>query len=563
MLLAQSLLASQKFEDRYYEFTTTSNTINYFPQVRPYGGSVTIDWGDGNIEVGLDCSTSAPAYKEYQHTYSVAGSYTVRISTERNASFSIYCGSNTYFDTSTLSVTGSTKQRGRSWDNAFLDMTETAVNGMPNVNTEHVTDMSSTFEDANNITSLPAYDTRNVTDFSSVFKGCGALIDFPAIDTSSATDMAEMFQNCASLNSSSPPTYNCSNVTTAARMFEDCVDLTLIPTLTNLSPSNTRGYDYFANGCTSLTTAPTFDLSNVISVRGMFANCTSLASFPFTSLPSHITDITSLCHGLTQFTTFPSLDISNATNGSQLFSYLTQNFTVPNWDYSNLTSIRNFFWHSSGLTNANMPSASTLNINWSNISDASNFFGYSGITACPNWDFSSLTTTDSMFEGCASLTTLPSTLNFSNSTNAQGMFDDCISLAAIPALDFSSVVEGRSIFQGCTSLVTFPSGITFDSLTRTSQMFYGCSSLANFPAGVFDTTGNFGPGVYHLFTFQGCALTPQSIENILVSLNTNSVAIPRLDLGGGTNAGMSTWSTAALAAWNSLRSNGTQTWENP
>lgn len=563
MLLAQSLLASQKFEDRYYEFTTTSNTTNYFPQVRPYGGSVTIDWGDGNIEAGLDCSTSVPAYKEYQHTYSVAGSYTVRISTERNAAFTIYGNSNAYFDTLTLSITGSTKQRGRSWADAFADMTETAVNGMPNVNTEHLTDMESTFEGANNITSLPAYDTRNVTDFGSTFQDCGALIDFPAIDTSSATDMVAMFQNCASLNSSNPPTYNCSNVTTAANMFDGCTNLTLMPTLTNLSPSYSRGYDYFARNCTSLTTAPTFNLSSVSSIRGMFENCSSLTSFPFTSLPSNIIDIGSLCHKLTQFTTFPSLDISNAVIGTSMFSGLTQNFTVPNWDYSNLTSVFLFFSRSTGLTDANMPSTNTLNINWSNIDDATGLFQGTSITTCPNWDFSSITDADSMLEDCASLTTLPSTLDFSNVTDAKQMFRDCTSLATIPILDFSGVEEGREIFSGCISLVTFPSGITFDSLTRTSQMFYGCSSLANFPAGVFDTTGNFGPGIYHIFNFQGCALTPQSIENILVSFNTNPVAIARLDLSGGTNAGLSTWSTTAVAAWNSLRSNGTQTWENP
>jgi hypothetical protein len=534
MLLAQSLLASQKFEDRYYEFTTTSITSTYNPQVRTYGGTVTIDWGDGNIETGLDCSTSFSA-KEYQHTYSVAGSYTVRISTERNASFTVRTNSNGNFDRLTLSVTGSTKQRGRSWGDAFQDMTDTTTDGMPDVNTEHVTDMREAFLDVDNITSIPDYDTRNVTDFEDAFRDCVSLTQFPNIKLDSANDAQSIFYNCTGITSANMPTYNCPNLTNAYFMFGRCTNITTAPTLTNFAPSNVTG---LFSSCSSLTAIPTLDLSNTTDISYLFSNCASLTSFPLTSLPSNITSISGLCQGLTQFTTFPYLDISNCTNALWLFADLTQNFTVPNWDYSNLNNVRYMFQNSSGLTDFNMPSTSTLNLNFSNITSLLSFFENTNITTAPNWDFSNITQTERMFQDCSNLTTLPSTLNFSSAQDVEEMF------------------------ERCTSLVTIPSGITWGSITITDQLCNGCTSLANFPAGVFDTGTLNSSSASHRNQFTDCALTAQSIENILVSFNTNTNVVPNIYINGGTNAAYSTWSSTAIAAYNSLITKGTNIYYN-
>ncbi len=536
MLLAQSLLASQKFEDRYYEFTTTSDTSTYHPQVRAYGGTVTIDWGDGNIETGLDCSTNdSSIYKEYQHTYSTSGTYVVRISTERNASFSLYCSNNTHFDTRTLSITGSTKQRGRNWARAFYDMTETTTDGMPDVNTEHVTDMMYAFYDVDNITTFPAYDTRNVTEFFYVFRDCSALTQFPDIKLDSAENTTYMFYRCSSITSTNLPTYNCPNLVNASYMFRNCSNITTAPTLTNFAPTGITGLFMY---CTSLTSIPTLDFSNTNNISFLFANCTSLTSFPLTSLPSNITNISGLCQGLTQFTTFPYLDISNCTIAQYLFRYLSQNFTVPNWDYSNLTYVNSMFQNATGLTDSNMPSTSTLNLNLSIIPSLQGFFQNTSITTAPNWDFSNITTTESMFQQCYNLTTLPSTLDFSSATDAEEMF------------------------KQCNSLVTVPSGITWGSISITDEMFNGCTSLANFPAGVFDTGALSSLSYQHRYQFNGCALTAQSIENILVSFNTNTNVVPNIYVNTGTNAAYSTWSSTAIAAYNSLITKGTNIYYN-
>jgi len=53
-----------------------------------------------------------------------------------------------------------------------------------------------------------------------------------------------------------------------------------------------------------------------------------------------------------------------------------------------------------------------------------------------------------------------------------------------------------------------------------------------------------------------CALTAQSIENILVSLDTNGASNCEVNFNGGTNAGQSTWSSAATTAYNNLITKG-------
>ena len=85
--------------------------------------------------------------------------------------------------------------------------------------------------------------------------------------------------------------------------------------------------------------------------------------------------------------------------------------------------------------------------------------------------------------------------------------------------------------------------------------FKACSSLADFPANIFDTTGTLVSLAFSN-AWYGCALTAQSIENILVSLDTNGATGITLGITGTNNAHTSTWSAAANAAWLSLDAKG-------
>jgi len=56
--------------------------------------------------------------------------------------------------------------------------------------------------------------------------------------------------------------------------------------------------------------------------------------------------------------------------------------------------------------------------------------------------------------------------------------------------------------------------------------------LTTYPANQFDTTGTLSSNAFHN-AFSSCALTAQSIENILTSLDTNGAQNITLAIGGG------------------------------
>ena len=120
-------------------------------------------------------------------------------------------------------------------------------------------------------------------------------------------------------------------------------------------------------------------------------------------------------------------------------------------------------------------------------------------------------------------------------------------------IDVSSVLNFAKTWRD-TGLVTFPS-LNFASATRFTDGWRNASNFANFPANMFDTTGTL---ISTAFTsaWLNCALTAQSIENILISLDTNGASNITLTISGGSNAAKSTWSTAANNAYNSLIAKG-------
>ena len=122
----------------------------------------------------------------------------------------------------------------------------------------------------------------------------------------------------------------------------------------------------------------------------------------------------------------------------------------------------------------------------------------------------------------------------------------------INPLATANVTNMRDAFKA-TDLVEMPS-LDYSSLTSIFATFAFCSSLTTFPANQFDNSpfaSNFG-----LFTFLGCALTAQSIENILTSMDTNGVSNGNIWMQGGTNAAKTTWTTAANTAYTNLVNKG-------
>jgi hypothetical protein len=138
-------------------------------------------------------------------------------------------------------------------------------------------------------------------------------------------------------------------------------------------------------------------------------------------------------------------------------------------------------------------------------------------------------------------------LDTSQGTNFQFTWSRCRGLTSFPLLDTSRGATFSHTWSECSSLVSFPSLNLSSSLTF-EYTWELCTNLAEFPPNMFDSslTGNFAGA------WQFCALTPQSIENILVSLDTSGVTGGILGINGGTNAGFVDWTSPAHAAYNNL-----------
>jgi hypothetical protein len=236
--------------------------------------------------------------------------------------------------------------------------------------------------------------------------------------------------------------------------------------------------------------------------------------------------------------------------------------------------------------------------------------GASNLKRWGSVDLGNVTSFQSAWQLCSSLTSFPA-LNSSNVTNFGNAWISCSSLTSFPLIDTSSGTNFGGAWRKCTRLASFPAidtslgtnfqltweqnafstfpALNFSSATLMGRAWTGCSNLTEFPAlsaaqrfssamvsgsapygGFQGTWGSctrlttFPPNIFDdvinctRFTeaFTGCALTAQSIENILVSIDTANTSNGTLGLDGGTNAGQSTWTAAATTAYNNLIARG-------
>lgn len=166
------------------------------------------------------------------------------------------------------------------------------------------------------------------------------------------------------------------------------------------------------------------------------------------------------------------------------------------------------------------------NIDFSNINGFHGTWQFStALTTFPLIDTSSVTYMQYAWQGCTALTTFP-LIDTSNVTNFFATWLNCSSLTSIPAFDLSSATNISLAFGGCTSLVDVPV-LTFSS---------GLSSASS--------------------AFNNCALSAQSIENILVAWDNCGASNVSTSVAGGTSAAYSTWSSAAQTALSNLQGKG-------
>jgi len=156
-----------------------------------------------------------------------------------------------------------------------------AIQGLENLDTSQVTNMSEMFSRCYRLVSLDVshFDTSQVTDMYYMFGDCDYLtnLDVTHFNTSQVTNMRNMFGDCYSLLGLDVSRFDTSQVTDMSSMFVDCVSLTNLD-LSNFDTSQVTDMSRMFYNCYVLTNMDVshFDTSKVTSMWEMFAGCEKL-----------------------------------------------------------------------------------------------------------------------------------------------------------------------------------------------------------------------------------------------------------------------------------------------
>ena len=134
------------------------------------------------------------------------------------------------------------------------------------------------------------------------------------------------------------------------------------------------------------------------------------------------------------------------------------------------------------------------------------------------------------------------------STSQRFAFQGCSNLVinATDTGDFSQASNFQRAFRACSSITAIPS-LDFSSATNFQELFYFASNLTTFPANLFDNS----PATNYTNAFANTNLTEQSIDNILVSIDTAGGTSGSFKQSGGSSP-----SATGLAAKDSLVAKG-------
>ena len=382
--------------------------------------------------------------------------------------------------------------------------TEVKIEGLENLDTSNVTNMSSMFMGCEKITvlDLSKFDTSNVISMFQMLSGCEKLKDLvvKGMDTGNVTNMMSMFMHCEELTALDLGDLDTHNVNNMSQMFSSCSGLTSL-NVSNFDISNVTDMYNMFNGCSGLTSLDlsAFKINKVTSMSSMFYNCWNLASLDLGDFnTSKVTSMSNMfygCRGLA------SIDVSK-------------------FDTSKVTNMSFMFYGCSGLTNLDLSKLNTSNV----TNMGSMFNSCSGLTSLDvsNFDTSKVTSMGNMFDDCIGLTSLDvSKFDTSNVTRMDWMFYNCGGLASLDVskFDTSKVTSMSYMFSTCKGLTDLDvSSFKTNNVTDMSSMFYFCEGLTNLNISNFDTSNV--TNINSMFCYCG-GLMNLNLQNFDMSNVTN------------------------------------------
>lgn len=213
--------------------------------------------------------------------------------------------------------------------------------------------------------------------------------------------------------------------------------------------------------------------------------------------------------------------------------YLTEFPCVDSGSVTNFTSAWRNCYSLTSFPPIDTSAGQNFTYSWNNCFD---------IVSFPLLNVSSGLNFSGAWYSCTSLTSFP-LLDVSSGENFTNAWSDCPGLTSFPVLDTSSGVNFAGAWSDCTSLVSFPK-LNVNTGVQFGGCWSFCTNLSTFPAGMFD---NCSATTFY-YAWKGCALSQQSVDNILVSLDTAGQSNGIVNIDGGTSAAPGATGLAAKAS---------------
>lgn len=370
-------------------------------------------------------------------------------------------------------------------------------------------------EHIHNIEGLENLNTAGVTDMSGMFYSCSALtsLDVTHFDTSSVENMDLMFMFCSGLTTLDVSHFDTHNVTSMNKTFRACWSLTEI-NVSNFDTSKVTnmfglfGWDY---GLTSLDVTH-FDTRNVEDMSNMFYNCSGLTSLDISNFDtSNVKAIQSIFGSMTackQYIIGPKFEFKPSTLASSDDSAFAMLPIPPSsGNYSGK-------WTSNlnDLTGEPRYTSAELRDVWNSSMAGTYVWGEKRADEIPDdsgqgWSYNqanrTLTIDGTLESWNTGFSWTPPWNSFadeiehviiepgSSTITAQHMFEDMRNLEDIQGLsnlDTSQVTNMANMFTNCQKLKELDlSNFSTQQVTNMDSMFDGCSNIATLDLSKFNT----------------------------------------------------------------------------
>lgn len=508
--------------DNWADYESIENSDNLFAGCTSLIGEMGTAYDDNSTDISFACVDSQDKL----------GYFTFKGFSGPSAAFALYTEDDhtlTFYHTNTIEKSGEIYDvTERDWDNplwidynistgiqkvvfdeSFKDVKPentskwftqmenlSQIEGMENLNTENVTDMTDMFSGCRSLTSLDlsTFDISNVTSMDYMFNGCNSLKtiycnnDWSLNEGISSSEW--MFGNCNQLVGGAGTTFDWEFIdvtyarpdspdapgyfTTVSKMYsvfnEEDATLTFYYDINKNSREGTvYGMTYDEQGY------PEWSACKTAVQKVVFDS--SFAEARPTSTASWFVDFVSL----TEIEGIENLVTSDVTSMVVMFGNCQKitSLDLSSFDTQNVTSMMSMFASCYSLTNLDLSSFDTRN-----VTNMANMFNYcNALTSLDlsNFDTKNVTNMFQMFFGCFALQTLDiSSFDTGNVTDMGYMFSTCIDLASLDLSHFitSKVTNIEGMFRLCKKLTSLDlSHFDTNNCIWFNSMFEGCESL--------------------------------------------------------------------------------------